>query len=94
MKRILIITGPGGDAQGWGDLSVTETLCDALNDKGKSAEIAFVVTMDDFMQAIESKKYDIIWSALYYISEKEDIIGLNIDDDAWLADIFDRRQIP
>ena len=94
MKRILIITGPGGDAQGWGDLSVTETLCEALNAKGKAAEIAFVVTMDDFMQAIDSKKYDIIWSALYYISEKEDIIGLNVDDDAWLADIFDRRQIP
>ena len=94
MKRILIITGPGGDAQGWGDLSVTETLRDALNDKGKSAEIAFVVTMDDFMRAINSKKYDIIWSALYYISEKEDIIGLNVDDDAWLADIFDSRQIP
>ena len=30
MKKILIITGPGGDAQGWGDLKVTEQLCEAL----------------------------------------------------------------
>jgi len=25
MGKILIITGPGGDAQGWGDLDVTRT---------------------------------------------------------------------
>jgi D-alanine-D-alanine ligase len=94
MKRILIITGPGGDAQGWGNLDVTKTLCAALNSNGKSAEIAFVETMDDFMQAITNKTFDIVWSALYYITDKEDIIGLNVDDDAWLADIFDRKQIP
>ena len=94
MKKVLIITGPGGDAQGWGDLSVTETLCEALNSDGKSAEIAFVVTMDDFLKAIDSHSYDIVWSALYYITDKEDIIGLNVDDDAWLADIFDKRGIP
>ena len=50
--------------------------------------------MDDFLKAIDNHSYDIVWSALYYISEKEDIIGLNIDDDAWLADKLDRRQIP
>jgi D-alanine-D-alanine ligase len=94
MKRVLIITGPGGDAQGWGNLEVTQTLSHALNSDGKSSEIAFVNTMDDFLRAIDNHSYDIVWSALYYISEKEDIIGLNIDDDAWLADKLDRRQIP
>lgn len=94
MRRVLIITGPSGDAQGWGNFEVTETLCEALNSNGKSAEIAFVNTMDDFKKAINEKSYDIVWSALYYISDKEDIIGLNVDDDAWLADIFDQRQIP
>jgi D-alanine-D-alanine ligase len=93
-KRVLIITGPGGDAQGWGDLDVTRTLCDALNANGKSAEIAFVETMEDFLRVIDGKTYDMAWSALYYISDKEDIIGLNVDEDAWLADIFDRKQIP
>ena len=94
MKKVLIITGPAGDAQGWGDLKVTETLCEALNGNGKSAEIAFVETMDDFLKAIDQRTYDIVWSALYYISDRADIIGLNVDDDAWLADILDRRQIP
>jgi len=94
MKKVLIITGPGGDAQGWGKLEVTQTLSDALNSDGKSSEIAFVNTRDDFIRAIDTHTYDIVWSALYYISNKEDIIGLNVDDDAWLADVFDKRQIP
>jgi D-alanine-D-alanine ligase len=94
MKRVLIITGPGGDAQGWGNLEVTKTLSGALNSDGKSSEIAFVRSMDDFLKAIDNSTYDIVWSALYYISDKEDIIGLNVDDDAWLADKLDRRQIP
>jgi len=94
MKNVLIITGPGGDAQGWGNLDVTQTLCDTLNSRGKSAEIAFVNTMADFTRAIETKKFDIVWSALYYISDKEDVIGLNVDADAWLADRLDARAIP
>ncbi len=76
MKRILIITGPGGDAQGWGDLNVTKTLCEALNAKGKSAEIAYVKNRGDFMAAINDNRYDIVWSALYHISDKADMIGL------------------
>ena len=69
-------------------------MCDALNVKGQSAEIAYVETMDEFKRAIDDHRFDIAWSALYYITDKVDIVGLNVDDDAWLADIFDRRQIP
>ncbi len=94
MKKILIITGPAGDAQGWGDLAVTKTLCDALNTRGKSAEIAFVKTREECLKALSEKRYDIIWSALYYLSDREDIIGLNVDEEAWLADLFDRMKIP
>lgn len=94
MKNVLIITGPGGDAQGWGDLDVTKTLCNAINSNGKSARIAYVETMGDFLKAIEGNSFDIVWSALYYITDREEIIGQNVDDDAWLADIFDRKQIP
>ena len=94
MKRVLIITGPGGDAQGWGNLDVTKTVSEALHSNGKTSEIAFVNTMDDFLKAIDNHAYDIVWSALYYISDKEDIVGMNVDDDAWLADILDGRRIP
>ena len=94
MKKVLIITGPAGDAQGWGDLRVTETLREALCTNGKTAEIAFVETMDDVTRAIENHAFDIIWSALYHISDKTDVIGLSVADDAWLADRFDARNLP
>ena len=92
MTKVLIITGPAGDAHGWGDLNVTETVCEAIKAKGRDAEIAFVSTMDAFYDAIENKSYDIVWCALYYISDKIDTIGLS--DGEWLADIFDERKIP
>ncbi len=94
MKKVLIITGPAGDAQGWGDLSVTETMCDAIKANGKDAEIAWVETMDDFHRVMKEKTYDIVWSALYYASAKSDIIGVSEDEDSWLADYFDAKEIP
>lgn len=94
MKKVLLITGPAGDAQGWGDLSVTQTLRDAICSNGKTAEIAFVETMDDFIRSIENNSFDIIWSALYHISDLEDIIGVSVSDDVWLADTFDSRKLP
>ena len=32
--RVLLLTGPGGDAQGWGDLSVTEAMAEAARRRG------------------------------------------------------------
>lgn len=94
MRKVLIITGPAGDAQGWGDLSVTENVCQAIKDTGNDAEIAFVSSMDAFYQAIEEKSFDIVWSALYHISAKSETIGLSDSDDNWLADIMDAKGIP
>lgn len=94
MDHVLIITGPGGDAQGWGDMSVTRCICDALNTNGKSAEIACVESLKDFHKAIEGHRFDIIWSALYHATANADIIGLSENDDAWLADYLDDREIP
>ena len=93
MKKVLIITGPAGDAQGWGDLSVTQEVCNAINKGDNSAEIAFVKDMDQFYQTIEEKTYDIVWSCLYYINNKSDTIGLN-ENGRWFADIFDEKKIP
>ena len=94
MKKILLITGPAGDAQGWGDIKVTEEIAKAIRASGKDAEIAFVTTMEEFHTAIETKKFDIVWSALYHISDKSETIGMGEGDEKWLADIFDDRKIP
>ena len=93
MKRVLIITGPAGDAQGWGDLSVTQAMCDALNTGQKSAKIEFVETYEAFYRAIQDNSFDIIWSALYYINAHKEIIGVN-EDAPWLADILDEKGLP
>ena len=42
--RILLLTGPGGDAQGWGDLSVTKCVGEAAGACGHSTQIAWVET--------------------------------------------------
>lgn len=94
MKKILIITGPAGDAQGWGDLNVTEHISQAILDSGKDAEIAFVESMDEFQKAIAEKSYDIVWSALYHISSKSETIGMSEGEDNWIADVLDEKNIP
>ncbi len=94
MKKVLLITGPAGDAQGWGDLSVTKSICQAIIDSGRDAEIAFVKSMEDFYQAIEEKSFDMVWSALYHISEKSETVGMSDGDHTWLADILDEKGIP
>ena len=94
MKKVLILTGSAGDAQGWGNFDVTRQLCETLNSDNRSAEIVFLETKQDFTNAIENKSYDIVWSALYHISTKADIVGFNDDDGLWIADILDAKGIP
>lgn len=94
MNKVLILTGPAGDAQGWGNLDVTRQLCETLNTDNRSAEIVFLDTKQDFTNAIEKKSYDIVWSALYHISTKADLVGVNDDDGLWIADILDAKSIP
>lgn len=94
MKKVLILTGPAGDAQGWGDLEVSRQLCETLNKANQAAEIVFIESKQDFLDAIDTNSFDIIWSALYHISTKADIVGLNEDDGLWIADILDSKGIP
>ncbi|NOX33247.1 MAG: ATP-grasp domain-containing protein [Deltaproteobacteria bacterium] len=94
MKKILLVTGPAGDAQGWGDIKVTKSIQKAINDSGKSARIAFVNNMDEFLSAIEKNSFDIAWSALYHISGKADAVGMGETHEKWVADIFDEKGIP
>ena len=94
MKKILLITGPAGDAQGWGDINVTQSIKKAIDDTGKSAQIAFVNNMDEFYASLEKNTFDIAWSALYHISGKSETIGMSEGDERWVADIFDDKDIP
>jgi D-alanine-D-alanine ligase len=92
MKTILLLTGPAGDAQGWGDIGVTRSMCRAIKDSGHDSHIAFVSTMEEFYTAMEAGEFDMVWSALYHISGKSHIIGRGTGH--WLADYFDSHAIP
>ncbi|MEN8210077.1 MAG: ATP-grasp domain-containing protein [Thermodesulfobacteriota bacterium] len=94
MKKILIITGPAGDAQGWGGMKVTQSIKEAIDASGKSAKIVFVNNMYEFYSCLEENTFDIAWSALYHISGKSETIGMADDNEKWLADVFDDKGIP
>jgi D-alanine-D-alanine ligase len=91
--KVLLLTGPGGDAQGWGDMKVTESVAAAARATGHPAAIAFVETEQDFLRVIDQGGFDIVWSALYYITPNEKFIGRG-EGGMWVADVLDGRGIP
>jgi D-alanine-D-alanine ligase len=91
--RILLLTGPGGDAQGWGDLNVTKNVGEAAEASNHIARIAYVESENDFFKALDQGKFDIVWSALYHISPNAKFIGRN-DEGLWVADTLDSKGIP
>ncbi len=91
--RLLLLTGPGGDAQGWGDLSVTECVKQAAVACGHRTNVAWVETDSDFHKVIRDGGFDMVWSALYYITPNDKFIGRN-ESGTWAADVFDRMGIP
>ena len=92
-REVLLITGPGGDAQGWGNMAVTEVLNDTLNSLGVKCSIAFVNNREEFDKVMDDSSCDLVWSSLYYLSDREDIVGAP-DDAAWISDLLDARGIP
>jgi D-alanine-D-alanine ligase len=91
--RVLLLTGPGGDAQGWGDMGVTKSVAGAASASGYDPRIAWVETEADFARLLDEGGFDIIWSALYHITENEKFIGSN-HGGTWVADVFDAGGIP
>ncbi|HUT08395.1 MAG TPA: ATP-grasp domain-containing protein [Candidatus Latescibacteria bacterium] len=91
--RIVLLTGPGGDAQGWGDMKVTESVREAAESLGYSTRIAYVADEADFFRLVDRPDFDIVWSALYHITPNEKFIGRNAAG-TWVADELDTRRIP
>ena len=91
--KVLLLTGPGGDAQGWGDMSVTRAVAEAIDASGYSAEIAYVETEAAFLALLDRGGCDMVWSALYHITANEKFIGRN-QEGMWVADVLDARGIP
>jgi len=91
--RIALLTGPGGDAQGWGDMKVTESMREATVSLGHPTDIAYVADEMEFFRLVDRPDFDIVWSALYHITPNEAFIGRNAAG-TWVADVLDERKIP
>lgn len=91
--RIVLLTGPGGDAQGWGDMKVTESVREAAESLGHPTRIAYIADETEFFRLVDRPDFDIVWSALYHITANEKFIGRNAAG-AWVADELDVRRIP
>jgi D-alanine-D-alanine ligase len=91
--KIVLLTGPGGDAQGWGDMKVTESVRGAAESLGHPTKIAYVADEAEFFSLVDRPDFDIVWSALYHITRNEKFIGRNAAG-TWVADELDARRIP
>jgi len=93
-KKIVLVTGQAGDAQGWGNMHVTEAIRDAVEAAGMDCRIVCAENPGELKAGLEAAgPFDLVWSALYFFSERADIIGAG-SGMVWVADLLDEWKIP
>ena len=92
--KIVLVTGQAGDAQGWGNMQVTEAIRDAVLKTGIGCRIVCAETPDELKAGLDAEPFDLVWSALYFFSARADIIGAAGSDIVWVADLLDDWKIP
>ncbi len=92
-KCIVLVTGAGGDAQGWGNMQVTEAVRDAILENGHECCIVIAENRTELEEQLKKVENPLVWSALYFFSDREDIIGIP-PDAVWVADVLDELKIP
>ena len=90
---VVLVTGAGGDAQGWGNMQVTEAVREAVLANGFDCRIVTAENRSEMEKGLSAGPCDIVWSCLYFFSEREDIIGIP-PDAVWVADVLDELHIP
>ena len=87
---VVLVTGAGGDAQGWGNMQVTESVKDAIIANGYDCRIVIAENREEMEAGLKNGKCSIVWSSLYFFSTREDIIGIPPDAAALRADSADK----
>ena len=91
--NIVLVTGAAGDAQGWGDMHVTEALRDAIQANGCACRIVLAENRAELERELQKGPVSLVWSALYFFSDRADIVGIP-PDAVWVADVLDDLHIP
>lgn len=94
MKYVVLVTGEAGDAQGWGNMHVTEAVRDAVLASGAGCRIVCAENPAELKKGLSEGPCDLVWSALYFFSARADIIGAAGADIVWVADLLDEWKIP
>ena len=76
---VVLVTGAGGDAQGWGNMQVTEAVQQAVIANGYDCRIVLAENREEMEKGLKSGPCSIVWSSLYFFSDREDIIGIPPD---------------
>ena len=90
---VVLVTGAGGDAQGWGNMQVTESVKEAIIANGYDCRIVLAENRQEMEAGLRAGVCSIVWSSLYFFSGREDIIGIP-PDAVWVADVLDELKIP
>lgn len=90
---VVLLTGAAGDAQGWGNMQVTESVREAVIANGYDCRIVTAEKRSEMEIGLANGKCSIVWSSLYFFSSREDIIGIP-PDAVWVADVLDELKIP
>ena len=91
--NVVLVTGPGGDAQGWGDMHVTEAVRDAIRANGHGCRILWAENPAELEVELKKASAPLVWSSLYFFSDRADIVGIP-PDAVWVADVLDELNIP
>ena len=91
--NIVLVTGPAGDAQGWGDMHVTEAVRDAILANGYECRVVLADNRAELESELKKATVSLVWSSLYFFSDREDIVGIP-PDAVWVADVLDELDIP
>ena len=94
MKHVVLVTGEAGDAQGWGNMHVTEAVRDAILASGTGCRIVCAENPEELKKGLAEGPCDLVWSSLYFFSARADIIGAAGEDIVWVADLLDEWKIP
>jgi len=91
--KILLVTGPASEAQGWGDAQTTEFIRATLEASGRDIEVLHVQDLDGLLRGLDKIRFDLAWSSIYQISNNTEFIGLKFSD-PWVADVLEERGVP
>ena len=91
--NIVLVTGPAGDAQGWGDMHVTEAVRNAILAGGYECRVVLADNRAELESELKKAPVSLVWSSLYFFSAREDIVGIP-PDAVWVADVLDEMGIP